>query len=173
MTANQRQPRENSHFPIAGWSDWEQAMVPALREGVDEPRGPGQVGFMHKNIRSAFPDLAQHCGIYEWRAKGTLHGQPNHVVYLGSTCRAKPGALRGRILKYCTNGSHKKDLINDALNKGYELCVRDKIVEGSKPRREDAEAMETHFSISMTMLEILESTVKHERFCHDVNSPIK
>ena len=142
MAANKLPSREKSHLPTAGWSDWEQAMVPALREGVDEPRGPGQDGFRRKSIRSAFPDLAQHCGIYEWRAKGTLRGQPNHVVYLGSTCRGKQGALRGRILEYCRDGSHKKDLINDALKKGYELWVRVKEVEGKNPSREDAEAME-------------------------------
>ena len=142
MAANQRPSREKSNPPKAGWSDWEQAMVPALREGVDEPRGPGQDGFMRNSVRSAFPDLAQHCGIYEWRAKGTLRGQPNHVVYLGSTCRGKQGALRGRILEYCRNGSHKKDLINDALKKGYELWVRVKKVEGKNPSRKDAEAME-------------------------------
>ena len=147
MAANQRQLRENSHLPIAGWSHWEKAMVPALREGVDEPRGPGQIGFMRKNIRNAFPDLARRCGIYEWAAKGTLHGQPNNkiVVYLGSTCRAKPGALRGRILEYCTNGSHKKDLINDALSRGYELWVRVKIVEGNNPSKEKAQDMENAF----------------------------
>ena len=43
---------------------------------------------------------------------------------------------------YCKNGSHKQDLINNALSKGYELWVRVKIVEGRNPSRENAEAME-------------------------------
>ena len=107
MAANQRQYREHSHLP-AGWSNWEEAMVPVFRSRVDEPRGPNQAGFMRSSIRSAFPDKGRHCGIYEWRAKGTKPHQPNHVVYLGSTCTVKPGALRGRILQYCTNGSHKQ-----------------------------------------------------------------
>ena len=34
------------------------------------------------------------------------------------------GALKGRIFEYHTNGSHKRDLINDALSRGYELWVR-------------------------------------------------
>ena len=46
------------------------------------------------------------------------------VVYVGSTCREKPGALRDRIQSYCRNGSHKEELMNDALLEGYELCVR-------------------------------------------------
>ena len=46
------------------------------------------------------------------------------VVYVGSTCRVKPGALRERIQSYCRDGSHKEDLINDALLRGYELWVR-------------------------------------------------
>jgi len=147
MAANRRQKRERSHLPIAGWSHWEQAMVPTFREGVDEPRGPGQDGFMCSSIRTAFPDQARHCGIYEWAAVGTLRGQPDNrvVVYIGSTCRDKPGALRRRILEYCTNGSHKEDLINEALHRGYELWVRVRIVEGSNPSRKNAEAMENEF----------------------------
>lgn len=142
MAANQRQYREHSHLSAAGWSNWEQAMVPIFRSGVDEPRGPNQAGFMRSNIKNAFPDKGRHCGIYEWRAKGTKPHQPNHVVYVGSTCRDKPGALRRRILEYCANGSHKSDLINGALRKGYGLWVRVKIDGGRNPSRENAEAME-------------------------------
>lgn len=142
MAANQRKDRECSKLPKEGWTNWEQAMVPVLRVGVDEQRGPNQDGFMRSSIRNAFPLEARHCGIYEWQARKMSNGQPNRVVYLGSTCRGKPGALRGRILEYCRNGSHKKDLINEALLGGYELWVRVKIVEGSNPSRETAEDME-------------------------------
>ena len=114
-------------------------MVPPDAEGNGlEPRGEDQVGFMCKSIRTAFPDEFKHCGIYEWRAKGTLGNQPNYVIYVGSTCRGKPGALKRRILEYCTDGSHKEDLINEALGRGYELWVRVKTSEG----RENAEEME-------------------------------
>lgn len=143
MAANQLQAREHSHLPTAGWSDWERAMVPwipGLPVGF-EPREPNQ-GFICPSIRSAFSSQARHCGIYEWRAKGTLANQPNYVVYIGSTCRAKPGALRGRILEYCTNGSHKSVLIDDALRRGYELWVRVKINEENNPSRLKAEDME-------------------------------
>ena len=137
----QRKAREDSFE--GKWSIWEPAMIPMrpdLLVGF-EPRGPNQAGLICSSIRNAFPLQAQHCGIYEWRAKGTLPHQPSHIVYLGSTCRTKPGALRRRILEYCTNGSHKGDLINDALSSGYELWVRVKIVEGIDPRIK-AEAME-------------------------------
>ena len=131
--------RENSHLPTAGWSIWRRAMVPSQSASYNlEPRGPSQVGFICSSIRSAFPDQAEHCGIYEWQARGVLHRQPNHVVYIGSTCSRKPGLLRGRILEYCTNGSHKVDLINDALRRGYELWVRVK----STQDRETAEDLE-------------------------------
>ena len=117
--------RENSRLPAAGWLIWERAMVPPQSVGYNlEPRGPSQVGFICSSITNAFPDQAEHCGIYEWQARDVLHGQPNHVVYVGSTCSCKPGLLRGSILEYCTNGSHKVDLINDALCRGYELWVR-------------------------------------------------
>ena len=126
-----------------GWSRWNRAMVPPFVEDRNlEPRGPNQDGFICSSIRSAFPDQARHCGIYEWRAKGIFDGQPNYVVYVGSTCREKPGALKDRILEYCNDGSHKERLINDALRKGYELWVRVKIVEGSHRSKKDAEEME-------------------------------
>ena len=145
MDPNQRQAREYSHLPVAGWSNWERAMVPLIPRFVRvgfESRGPAQAGLICSSIRSAFPLQARRCGIYEWRAKGTLPHQPSHVVYLGSTCRSKPGALKGRILEYCRNGSHKSDFINDALCRGYELWVRVKTVEGRNPSRENAEDME-------------------------------
>ena len=131
--------RERSHLPVAGWSDWERTMLPRQTVGYNlEPRGPNQAGFICSSIRNAFPDQAEHCGIYEWQARGTLPDQPNHVVYVGSTCSCKPGSLRGRILEYCRNGSHKDDLINDALRRGYELWVRVK----SAGDRETAEDLE-------------------------------
>ena len=105
-----------------------------------EPRGKHQVGFICASIRNAFPDEAEHCGIYEWQAR--FHGQDTRVVYVGSTCRGKPGALRNRILEYCRNGSHKRDLLNDALRIGYELWVRVKISKARYNCREDAERME-------------------------------
>ena len=88
-------------------------------------RGRNQDGFISSSIRKALPLLARHCGIYEWGAKGPLLGQNKiKALYLGSSCRAKPGALTGRIRDYLRNGSHKQDLINGALLKGYELWVR-------------------------------------------------
>ena len=133
MAAYQRQAREWSQLPRAGWSNWELALAP-VPMGF-EPRGPNQ-GLIRSGIRNA---LSLQFGIYEWRAKGTFSHQPNHVVYLGSTCRTKPGTLRQRILEYCTSGSHKSVFINDALGKGYELWVRVKIVEGSRKNAEDME----------------------------------
>ena len=59
---------------------------------------------------------------------------------VGSTCRAKSGALKSRIHDYCRDGSHKEDLINAALLKGYELWVRVKSTRGN--RKLNAERME-------------------------------
>ena len=115
--------REDSHLPTAGWSNWRMAMVPD-EEGHDPQNLKARTGsgFIWRNIRAAFPDYGRRCGIYEWQAQ--RGDQPNRVVYVGSTCWDKPGALKGRILQYCTNGSHKRVLIDDALNRGYELWVR-------------------------------------------------
>ena len=133
--------RENSHVPTEGWSGWKRAMVPPQTESRNlQPRGQNQVGYICPGIRNAFPDEAEHCGIYEWQARKA--GQPNRVVYVGSTCRGKAGALRDRILEYGRNGSHKKDLVNDALRKGYELWVRVKVSKARENCRKDAERME-------------------------------
>ena len=120
--------RERSRLPSKGWSRWTKAMVPPYYPvGRNlERRGRNQVGFMCSSIRKAFPDQARRCGIYEWRGiKRPLFGQTKtRVVYVGSTCRDKPGPLRSRILNYCRDGSHKEDLMNEALRRGYELWVR-------------------------------------------------
>lgn len=134
--AKVRRKRETSRLKgleAKGWKHWVKAIVPRKARRT-EPRGDSQVGFMCTNIRSAIP--ARQCGIYEWRAKGKSARQPNYIVYVGSTCRGKPGALRRRIIEYCTDGSHKKDLMNEALRKGYELWVRVKTSRGTDNAQE-------------------------------------
>lgn len=115
--------RERNSLPRKGWSVWIRAIVPPYYTIISknlQPRGPNQVGFISPRIRKVLPLLSRHCGIYEWGVKRPLLGETKiKVVYVGST-----GALRGRIQKYCRDGSHKEDLINAALLKGYELWVR-------------------------------------------------
>ena len=124
----ERKPRsERNSLPSKGWSKWTRAMVPPCSTFSKklQRRGPNQVGFVSSSLRKAFPHLARHCGIYEWGARRPLQGETvDKPLYLGSTCRAKPGELRGRIRDYLRNGSHKQDLMNDALLKEYELWVR-------------------------------------------------
>ena len=128
--AKPRREETSSRLPSKdskGWSKWTKAMVPPYYTGGKnlQRRGPNQVGFIWSRIRKAFPHLARHCGIYEWGVKRPLLDETEiRVVYIGSTCRVKTGALRGRIREYLTDGSHKKDLMNNALRSGYELWVR-------------------------------------------------
>ena len=129
--ANIRRERESSRLPTENWTDWRKAMVPKNTERNLERRGARQFGYMCTNIRSAFPDEAECCGIYEWQARATPPNTRRCVVYVGSTCRAKPGSLRDRIIEYCTSGSHKGREINGALRKGYELWVRVKTSDGA------------------------------------------
>ena len=113
------------------WSGWVLAMVPAENENNRrnlEIRGQGQVGYRKSTIRDALGEACSYnCGIYEWKA--TRNDQRDKVVYVGSTCpRGGPcPRLKKRIIGYCTNGSHKEDLINNALRDGYELWVRYKV----------------------------------------------
>lgn len=120
--------REDSKLPSEGWSGWKRAMVPFLpRNGYHNfnDRSSNQPGYWCVNIDHAFDDY--DCGIYEWQARGTYDWQPSRVVvYVGSTCRGKPGAIEDRIKEYCRTGSQKERLINKALRNGYELWVRAK-----------------------------------------------
>ena len=129
-----RRHREDARLDTEGWSRWVRGIVPEKNGRVVgrhrqhfERRSDDQQGLLCTNIREALPDEMSECGIYEWQARrprrGTRAGHRN-VVYVGSTCRAKPGALRDRILEYCVSGSHKSENINDALQRGYELWVR-------------------------------------------------
>ena len=95
-----RVKRERSRLPSKGWSKWAKAMVPPLYAVGEnfQRRGPNQVGFMSSSITRALPYLARLCCIYEWGVKRPLLGETKmRVVYVGSTCRVKPGASRDRI----------------------------------------------------------------------------
>ena len=127
--------RENGHPRKKDWSRWFVAMVPFRSDAVKD-RAPGHHGYIVRNIERAFPKEARHCGIYEWRAEKP--GKRSVVVYVGSTCRSKRGALRARINEYCRDGSHKSALINDALRRQYRLLVRVKVARSS----ENAEELE-------------------------------
>ena len=80
--------------------------------------------------------MGKHCGIYEWR--GTKRNQPNRVVYLGSTCPqgSRYGAKLGsRIRRYCSNGNHIAELMDEALERGYELQMRFKQAKNQEDAR--------------------------------------
>lgn len=103
-------------------------------------RGPFQVGRMKSDILD-YEEIEDLCGIYEWRA--TQPDQPNTVVYVGSTCtrNAQFDLLSNRIFRYCKYGNHKRDLINDALSRGYELWVRVKYADNEKNAKQMENAL--------------------------------
>lgn len=119
-------------FRVSGWSEWVLAMTPNERPEFPTQRSneAGRIGYRLKTIKAlrekfSFP-IDQPCGIYEWKVvKGKDEGKEEYVVYIGCTCRNRQDAsIIDRIWEYCLNGSHKKERINDALSKGYELWVR-------------------------------------------------
>lgn len=86
--------------------------------------------------------MSNLCRIYEWRAKGTKRNQPTRVVYAGRTCNhgSRYGEnFQNRTLGYSIHGNHKADLIDDALDRGYELQMRFK----QAKNHEDARKQET------------------------------
>ena len=100
------------------WSPWHKAMAPDDRQGYQRRLGRG-----YKIIRLDVPN-GRRCGIYEWKIVHPV--LKNEVVYVGSTCRINCYSLRARIKEYCSNGSHKRDEINEVLRRGYELHFRTK-----------------------------------------------
>ena len=128
--------REDGRPRREGWSDWAVAMVPSALGYEVRNRAGDNNGYIVRDIGRAFPDEARRCGIYEWKAEKP--GSRSVVVYVGCTCRAKPGSLRARINEYCRDGSHKALFINDALLRGYTLLVRVKVA-SSKKKAEDLE----------------------------------
>ena len=146
----QRYPRElaaEARTPLlqVGWSDWVKAIVPktAHQPGFSTRRPNGWTR-EYQEILSNAPglpyDMANGCGIYEWQIRKIENwNETKIVVYIGSTCEAFPGtSLRDRVIEFCTNGSNKADLINNALTREYELWVRVK----SASDREAAQDLE-------------------------------
>ena len=120
------------------WTGWVKAMVQNRGGDYVKKRKRGETGYMHRNIEAAFSgNVLNQCGIYEWKARGTLDNQGDYVVYVGSTCRGR-GSLGQRIKEYCWDGSHKSHLINRALDQGYELWVRVRVL----ANKVDSEEME-------------------------------
>ena len=112
--------RENSNLQSPQsqhWSGWKTAIV-LLYDGTNtvsrwQKQESKQERFIWKYILNA-RNLAELCGIYEWRA--IRQDQPNRVVYVLSTCTRYGNyeLLGSRILGYCWHGNHKAALINDA-----------------------------------------------------------
>lgn len=112
------------------WSDWVLAISPNKMDGCIQRAiaKPDLQGYKitKPNLKREMGNIAKEfaCGIYEWMAS---RDGKNRVVYIGSTCRnlEKKGDFMAmeRIMEYCHNGSHKTELIEDALKSGYELWV--------------------------------------------------
>ena len=120
-----------------GWSYWIIGMANGETPGTQNRhfrrrRGQNQVGYRNSNLAYELQQAGvTFCGIYEWSAvkyvyqDGRLRSS-RRVVYVGSTCRPNGECqlMQSRIVAYTSTGNHKKDLINAALERGWELWVR-------------------------------------------------
>jgi len=76
--------------------------------------------FFYKPVINFLED--QTASVYEFQARGS---GPSQVVYCGSTCKERGDkTIRNRIQTYLSNGAHKADAIEDALNRDYEIWIR-------------------------------------------------
>ena len=133
-------PREITHFTrekispdnalMEGWiwSRWMLVMTPDWynsdfrRRETQQCKRPGYK-ITKAEFKRQFAHENKSCGVYEWMARHAVTRE-EYVVYIGSTCRNKSGNFIDRIYEYCTDGAHKANLIDDALQNGYELLVR-------------------------------------------------
>ncbi|XP_044181607.1 uncharacterized protein LOC122962524 [Acropora millepora] len=121
------------------WSPWIIGMANASTPGTQDrkfiPRGgSNQVGYRNSNLANELQQAGVTCcGIYEWSAvkyefyQDGRSRSSRRVVYVGSTCRRNHQEcqpMQNRIVAYTSTGNHKKDLINAALERGWELWVR-------------------------------------------------
>lgn len=127
-----------------GFTRWTTVMRQRRRGKHRYVRRQGQEGFYRSTwANGVMADVVAQCGIYE--LKVVINGK-HKVVYVGCTCRCREDAsLKMRVNEYLQNGSHKARLINRALRRGAEICVRVKPC-GQRgnlnQRRERAEGME-------------------------------
>ncbi|XP_053397375.1 uncharacterized protein LOC128556398 [Mercenaria mercenaria] len=115
-STSSRRPRENyrdSYIP-GNWSEWIEIMSPIPQGMFVERDGPG---YRNTNVRRY---IKENCGIYELALGKSRYERV--AVYLGSTCRSEN--MFARINEYCRNGSHKSEIIDEALNQGYTIYVR-------------------------------------------------
>lgn len=133
MDGNFRELIELQGNEKLGWSPWIIGMAgtgsPGTRNrNFRERGGSDQVGFMNTNLARELTEArVGPCGIYEWsvvKYQGSRSDPPHRVVYVGSTCRFECRPMQNRIVAYASNGNHKKDLINGALRREWELWVR-------------------------------------------------
>lgn len=136
MDGNFRELSTLQGYEEFGWSDWfiGMASTPGRQTGNFIPRGANQVGFKNSSLAHELQQAGvSFCGIYEWSAvKYEFYpdgrSRPSlRVVYVGSTCRRNHQQcqpMQNRIVAYTSTGNHKKDLINAALERGWELWVR-------------------------------------------------
>ena len=127
---------EDVAIPVDNWSGWQKLMVPETDLGGEyNNRNGGHEGSYR--VGRYLPGNGV-CGIYEWKMVNPDVEEDKCVVYLGSSCHEGPAPLRNRILRYCRDGDHKAELINNALRQGYELHVRHRVFEGVEQAK-DAE----------------------------------
>lgn len=144
--------RETSHLQgveAQHWSKWILAMTPTETRNF-ERRGNGRVGYKNANLAD---ELARanpkrvSCGIYEWRAtKSTRVSPSSRVVYVGRTCPNRWDSWENRIVDYTTHGNHKSELINAALQRGYELSVRFKAANDAQEAKNMEDALLSRYN---------------------------
>ncbi|CAB4010013.1 Hypothetical predicted protein [Paramuricea clavata] len=95
------------------WSKWFTEMKPGNHgDTAWTKRREQHVGLRRISVKH----VADNCGIFEWKIKCEAQEK---IIFIGST-----SSLRNRIREYSYDGSHKGDLINEALGRGYTMCVR-------------------------------------------------
>ena len=119
-------PKRESKADDKDFSDWVLFMQ---RYGSPEVvKRRDEIGYVSKNWTMLLRYQLNGCGIYEIQIR-RAYIKPK-IVYVGSTCRKRNDcSLERRLSEYTRNGSHKKELIDQALRWKYDIYVRIKKLE--------------------------------------------
>ena len=125
-------------------SDFEKSESSAESESTDSSLGnyeiwekrEGCLGFKLSidSLKSKFPPEEYKYGLYEIMAQRRTRLETAAVfdindfervaLYLGNSARKTKVGVYNRVHEYCKNGSHIRNLVEDALDKGYDLLFR-------------------------------------------------
>ena len=121
-----REDLDDSHCLISEWqwSTWKTIIAPGkLDRRHERNKNCKSVGICVRKttLRELFPEANKKNGIFELMLQCDTSV---YVVYVGCTFKGSACDLIDRIDDFCNGASTKESLIQDAVDKQYDVCAR-------------------------------------------------